>query len=604
MTNNSGIDFNVGDKFVIIDKKILPIFQFEQRAPEVNGKQVKSLTELLYEKSLIHSLNQSSTSILSLLGLSQRKLVLSWIFIVLVAASAILFSIFVLKSVLLSIIAILTAIIVVSAIINHYVLERDLAEWRQNRKSKGPSYIEPELFSKALLEVIQVNLENKFQKFDDTDVVSKLETIKFYSPAISRLIQIAESLKLEQDGTKLSNFKDKLEKLFEEAQKRSSGVYKRNAKGLSFVLGLFLAMVANAEAFYIVGNLSKDNNSFRERVINELGKKESQLFPDQSQQNTQDGFNENKENLIRQILDDVGTLPLGWNFDQELETKNLNSLIKILDENTCSTTDKVNDENAVTCFTEFLDKIEENPHLEIYFQPVKTTKSSQDTKAKVKQYFISHLDRVEKCLELENPELDKCLQAYDFTSLKNYYSENKNKVNSSNQELIESLKPVESCLEPENPEIGACLQNKKYDFTSLKNYYSENKDKVNSSNQELIESLKPVKSCLKPENPEIGACVQADFPTTYRQYHKHLKNQQLSQRIDNIQIPNQTNFSTQINAQINKQGGWFKVIGGWLVSAIAIAMGAPFWFDLLDKLMNVRNAGKPLEKSKQTNKTN
>jgi hypothetical protein len=30
---------------------------------------------------------------------------------------------------------------------------------------------------------------------------------------------------------------------------------------------------------------------------------------------------------------------------------------------------------------------------------------------------------------------------------------------------------------------------------------------------------------------------------------------------------------------------------GWLVSGLAIAMGAPFWFDLLSKIMNVRNTG-------------
>ncbi|WP_028084725.1 hypothetical protein [Dolichospermum circinale] len=34
------------------------------------------------------------------------------------------------------------------------------------------------------------------------------------------------------------------------------------------------------------------------------------------------------------------------------------------------------------------------------------------------------------------------------------------------------------------------------------------------------------------------------------------------------------------------------MIGGWFISGIAIAMGAPFWFDLLSKVMNVRNAGK------------
>jgi hypothetical protein len=30
---------------------------------------------------------------------------------------------------------------------------------------------------------------------------------------------------------------------------------------------------------------------------------------------------------------------------------------------------------------------------------------------------------------------------------------------------------------------------------------------------------------------------------------------------------------------------------GWTMSAFAIMMGAPFWFDLLNKFVNVRNAG-------------
>lgn len=34
------------------------------------------------------------------------------------------------------------------------------------------------------------------------------------------------------------------------------------------------------------------------------------------------------------------------------------------------------------------------------------------------------------------------------------------------------------------------------------------------------------------------------------------------------------------------------MLAGWLVSGIAISMGAPFWFDLLSKVVNVRNSGK------------
>ncbi|AUB34584.1 hypothetical protein COO91_00413 [Nostoc flagelliforme CCNUN1] len=43
----------------------------------------------------------------------------------------------------------------------------------------------------------------------------------------------------------------------------------------------------------------------------------------------------------------------------------------------------------------------------------------------------------------------------------------------------------------------------------------------------------------------------------------------------------------------------FKLICGWIVSGFAIAMGAPFWFDILNKLVNVRNAGpKPVAYTK------
>jgi ABC-type transport system involved in cytochrome bd biosynthesis fused ATPase/permease subunit len=39
-------------------------------------------------------------------------------------------------------------------------------------------------------------------------------------------------------------------------------------------------------------------------------------------------------------------------------------------------------------------------------------------------------------------------------------------------------------------------------------------------------------------------------------------------------------------------GKFFMMICGWFVSGVAISMGAPFWFDLLGKVVNVRNTGK------------
>jgi hypothetical protein len=39
------------------------------------------------------------------------------------------------------------------------------------------------------------------------------------------------------------------------------------------------------------------------------------------------------------------------------------------------------------------------------------------------------------------------------------------------------------------------------------------------------------------------------------------------------------------------------VVAGWLLTAIAMTLGAPFWFDTLNKFMVVRSTIKPQEKS-------
>ena len=38
---------------------------------------------------------------------------------------------------------------------------------------------------------------------------------------------------------------------------------------------------------------------------------------------------------------------------------------------------------------------------------------------------------------------------------------------------------------------------------------------------------------------------------------------------------------------------------GWLLTALALSLGAPFWFDLLNKFIVVRSTVKPKEKSQE-----
>jgi hypothetical protein len=51
----------------------------------------------------------------------------------------------------------------------------------------------------------------------------------------------------------------------------------------------------------------------------------------------------------------------------------------------------------------------------------------------------------------------------------------------------------------------------------------------------------------------------------------------------------------------SETGGWWTQLYwhgvGWLLTALAISLGAPFWFDMLNKLIVVRSTVKPKEKS-------
>ncbi len=59
-----------------------------------------------------------------------------------------------------------------------------------------------------------------------------------------------------------------------------------------------------------------------------------------------------------------------------------------------------------------------------------------------------------------------------------------------------------------------------------------------------------------------------------------------------------TNIKQQIGSLPSRNAGimpfltFARAIPGWIISGIAIAMGAPFWFDLISKISNVRNTGK------------
>jgi hypothetical protein len=43
---------------------------------------------------------------------------------------------------------------------------------------------------------------------------------------------------------------------------------------------------------------------------------------------------------------------------------------------------------------------------------------------------------------------------------------------------------------------------------------------------------------------------------------------------------------------------WVSKLAGLLITTIAVSMGAPFWFELLNKVVNLRTAGKKPDEAK------
>lgn len=73
------------------------------------------------------------------------------------------------------------------------------------------------------------------------------------------------------------------------------------------------------------------------------------------------------------------------------------------------------------------------------------------------------------------------------------------------------------------------------------------------------------------------------------------------QRIQNLGLKigwDKETYDSLMRSSVNE---WLFKLIGWLITAIAVSLGAPFWFDMLNKLVSIRAVGKsPNEKSAKT----
>ncbi|MEM7770604.1 MAG: hypothetical protein AAF327_08845 [Cyanobacteria bacterium P01_A01_bin.37] len=107
---------------------------------------------------------------------------------------------------------------------------------------------------------------------------------------------------------------DEVSAWFDRAMERSSGVYKRNAKGIAVILGFLIAVAANADTTYIVDRLSKDT-VLRETITQAANQIASQPMTTAAQSEDGEMQTESIDAIRDAVNDSLETLPLpiGWN---------------------------------------------------------------------------------------------------------------------------------------------------------------------------------------------------------------------------------------------------------------------------------------------------
>jgi hypothetical protein len=130
------------------------------------------------------------------------------------------------------------------------------------------------------------------------------------------------------------------------------------------------------------------------------------------------------------------------------------------------------------------------------------------------------------------------------------------------------------------------------------------------SDEQLKENYDKVNEDISEANDVLGlgwylqdSCKKCDtqFKPTLDSLEKVLiyvkKNETSTKAIDS-EIKTQKNKIDQCYAQFRLPWNAYSVVG-WLITALAISLGAPFWFDLLNKFVNLRVSGEKPEEAKK-----
>ena len=204
---------------------------------------------------------------------------------------------------------------------NHPLI-RSLNQRKIIRGSVGPSYISSKMFAATLLEIIQTDYDFNASGTID-DIVESIKENKKLDPEIRRRIYsialIAQRKAIASENG-IKSLEKEIRIWFDQSMERASGVYNRNVKGVTFLIGLVVTLALNADTFYILGSLNKDaalRSSINQVISEVISNNKKQIDECVIEANKLDKPLE-KLRQQNQCFEDINTsldnitVPLGW----------------------------------------------------------------------------------------------------------------------------------------------------------------------------------------------------------------------------------------------------------------------------------------------------
>jgi hypothetical protein len=152
--------------------------------------------------------------------------------------------------------------------------------------------------------------------YDDRKTYENYQTYQEINQVLSKIPQpVKDSLetlasrahtRVEKTENYINQFREEIALWFDRSMARSSGVYKRNAKGVAIIIGLLLATITNSDSFFIAERLSSDENL--RKVITDRASQISANAGSIASQEDLERLKAATDSALRDL-----DLPIGWN---------------------------------------------------------------------------------------------------------------------------------------------------------------------------------------------------------------------------------------------------------------------------------------------------